>query len=89
MDATQTHLASCYAHSGPILDTGCQYRPTIYITRPKMCLGSFKMCHITTRHILDEQMGKWAAREKQEAGKAFELPATRTLDWILGLPAGT
>lgn len=54
-----------------------------------MCLGSFKMCHITTRHILDEQMGKWAAREKQEAGKTFELPATRTLDWILGLPAGT
>jgi hypothetical protein len=45
----------------------------MYITRPKMCL-------VTTRHILDEQMGKWEAREKQEAGKTLELPAIRTLD---------
>ncbi len=73
MDAAQTHLASCYADNGPILDTGCHYRPTMYITRPKMCL-------VTTRHILDEQMGKWEAREKQEAGKTLELPAIRTLD---------
>ncbi len=66
MDAAQTHLASCYAHSGPILDTGCHYGPTIYITRPKMCLGRSKMCPVTTRHTFNEQMGKWAAREKQE-----------------------
>jgi hypothetical protein len=69
MNAAQTHLASCYAHTGHwvSLQTQCVW-------------AALKCVTVTTRHILDEQMGKWAAREKQETRKTFELPAIRTLD---------
>jgi hypothetical protein len=43
MDAAQTHLAPCYIY--------------ICIRGPNMCMGSFKMCLVTTGQILDGQMG--------------------------------
>ncbi len=88
MNAAKIHLASCYAHSGPILDTGCHYRPTIKITRPKMCLGSSKMCRITTRHILDEQMENGQPDENKKQAKLLNC-LQLGLFWILGLRAGT
>ncbi len=43
MDAAQTHLAPYYIY--------------ICMRGPNMCMGSFKMCLVTTGQILDGQMG--------------------------------